>query len=99
MKSVNPDHAQRLIVHVAGRVQGVGYRHFIRVQARQFGLTGWVRNEQDGSVTFEAEGMRTALEALLDAARKGPPGARVKQASAQWAPATGRYDSFEVRYF
>ncbi len=42
--------------HIYGRVQGVGFRYTVRYLARSMGLTGWVRNEYDGSVTLTLQG-------------------------------------------
>ncbi len=42
--------------HISGRVQGVGFRYTARYLARARGLTGWVRNEYDGSVTLALQG-------------------------------------------
>lgn len=67
------------VVHleVTGRVQGVGFRWYIREHARQSGLAGWVRNRPDGAVEVAAAGTAELLEALTRAARHGPPGAQV----------------------
>ena len=48
-----------------GRVQGVGFRATTRDAAQRHGLTGWVRNEPDGSVALVAEGPDSAVEAFL----------------------------------
>ena len=64
-------------LEVVGRVQGVGYRWFVREAARRAGLCGWVRNHTDGSVEIAAAGPETAIAELVSAARAGPPGARV----------------------
>lgn len=90
--------AQRLSARVTGRVQGVGFRHFTRTTAQQHGLTGWVRNEPDGSVRLEAEGPRTALESLHDAVHTGPRAARVESVDAEWKAATDEFSQFRVRY-
>ena len=62
---------------VTGRVQGVGFRWFVRQQARRWGVRGWVRNRADGSVEIAAAGPAEALEGLLAAVHRGPPGAEV----------------------
>ena len=48
-----------------GTVQGVGFRYYARAAALHLGLTGWVANNWDGSVTLEAQGERAALDALV----------------------------------
>ena len=91
------DTQERLSARITGRVQGVGFRNFTQMRARQLELTGWVRNEQDGSVRLEAEGPRGALEELLDAVHEGPRMARVNEVSADWEEATNEFDTFRVR--
>jgi acylphosphatase len=86
-----------LYVAVRGRVQGVGFRWFVRERARALGLTGWVRNRQDGSVEVLAEGSDTALRELLDVLRAGPSGARVSGVEDQGpAPNVAALDPFGI---
>ena len=47
-----------------GRVQGVGFRWFVKTSAQSLALTGWVRNLTDGSVEIEAQGPPEALAEL-----------------------------------
>jgi acylphosphatase len=63
--------------HVHGRVQGVGFRYFVRQEAQSLGLGGWVRNEPDGTVSGAAEGDFSRLEAFRDILERGPGGARI----------------------
>ncbi|MBZ0187245.1 MAG: acylphosphatase [Candidatus Obscuribacterales bacterium] len=65
----------RLIV--AGLVQGVFYRVSTREQAASLGLTGFVRNQMDGTVEIVASGEEEALKKLIDWCHDGPAGARV----------------------
>jgi acylphosphatase len=69
------DGAVRL--RVEGRVQGVGFRWYVREAARRLGLAGTVRNLPDGAVEIDAAGAADAISALERAAREGPPGAAV----------------------
>ena len=62
---------------VTGRVQGVSFRYYTERQAEALGLTGWVRNHEDGSVRLEAQGPEPAVEALVTWLHHGPPAARV----------------------
>ena len=91
------DTQERLSARITGRVQGVGFRNFTQMRARQLGVSGWVRNENDGSVRLEAEGPRAALEDLLEAIHDGPRTARVRAVDADWDDATDEFETFRVR--
>ena len=64
-------------VVVQGFVQGVFFRDTIRRRALTRGVSGWARNEPDGSVQAVFEGEPAAVEALVELCREGPRGARV----------------------
>lgn len=64
-------------VRIRGRVQGVGFRWFARVQARRLGLSGWVTNQADGSVEVAASGEQSRLDEYRKVLRRGPNGADV----------------------
>jgi len=66
-------------VEVTGRVQGVGYREFVRTIAQRLGIAGWVRNRDDGAVELAAFGNASQIESLLAAVRRGPAGGNVQQ--------------------
>ncbi|PLP59435.1 acylphosphatase [Mesorhizobium loti] len=66
-----------LLVRIAGRVQGVGFRAWTRDEARRIGLRGWVRNEPDGSVSALIAGSNEAVAEMLKALWQGPSGADV----------------------
>jgi acylphosphatase len=68
---------RRVRTIVTGRVQGVSYRASTVDEARDHGLTGWVRNLPDGAVELEAQGDDARVEALLAWCAHGPPAARV----------------------
>jgi acylphosphatase len=87
----------RLEASVRGRVQGVGFRYFVLSHATHLGLTGWVANEQDGSVHCVAEGPRGDLETLLDMLREGPVSSIVEHVAEDWLPYTGHWGSFGLR--
>ncbi|QEN08449.1 acylphosphatase [Oceanispirochaeta crateris] len=59
-------------VRVTGRVQGVGFRYFTCRHARRLGITGWVRNEYDGSVLVQMQGPSEVLEDMCRCLEKGP---------------------------
>ena len=54
-----------------GRVQGVGFRWHARHAALALGLTGWVRNEYDGSVTMEIKGSEAGIDRLIQELQAG----------------------------
>jgi acylphosphatase len=87
----------RLEASVRGRVQGVGFRYHVVSEAEHLGLTGWVANEQDGSVRCVAEGRRDHLESLLDLLREGTASSIVESVREDWLPYTGRWGSFGIR--
>lgn len=89
---------KRISARITGRVQGVGFRNFTQRKARQLGVDGWVRNEPDGSVRFEAEGDEEALENLVSAVHTGPRMAQVDTVNVDWADAQGEFERFSVRY-
>ena len=63
---------------VSGRVQGVGFRWYVRRAAQELGLAGRVRNLPDGRVEVVAVGEPEALNAFRARLREGPPGAGVE---------------------
>jgi acylphosphatase len=68
-----------LHVRISGRVQGVGFRWFVREEARRLGLSGRVTNLSGGDVEVEAGGERSSLERLRTALQVGPAGAHVER--------------------
>ena len=71
---------------VSGRVQGVGYRWFVRDAAVALGLSGSVRNRKDGSVEVEVAGTRALIEDFARTLQVGPPSAAVRAVTVQWLP-------------
>jgi len=69
--------AKHLRIH--GQVQGVGYRQSMQHVARKIGLTGWVRNQRNGTVEAIVCGEQTAVSQMLSWARHGPRFAQVTQ--------------------
>ncbi|MDT0633048.1 acylphosphatase [Rubrivirga litoralis] len=88
--------AERLTATVRGRVQGVGFRRYVRKWARKLDLVGWVRNEPDGTVRLVAEGGADGLDRLVRLIWGGPPPAVVEDVDAERGGAEGGFDAFTV---
>ena len=98
MKS--PDHQEQpkcVSLRVHGRVQGVGFRYFAVREAAKYGITGYVRNEPDGSVYIQAEGVPEALDKFIQRMQSGPAWGRVDRVDIQETPTVG-YTDFTVKY-
>ncbi len=90
---------KRVELTIHGRVQGVFYRASAQDKARILGLTGWVRNEPDGTVTATAEGDKEKLKEFVEWCKEGSPPAEVTQVEEKWKrKASGQFDDFEIRY-
>lgn len=88
----------RLHAKVYGIVQGVGFRYFVKREAKKLGIKGWVKNNIDGSVEVLAEGEREALESLLSLLHKGPAFAVVKGVDYCWEEPKGEFFDFDIAY-
>lgn len=71
---------------ISGRVQGVGFRWFVEREAAEIGITGWVRNCQNGDVEVMATGRREQLRSLRERLQEGPRASRVDHVSESDAP-------------
>jgi acylphosphatase len=91
--------AQKLarLYRVRGRVQGVGFRYFVEHAAAALGVTGWVRNLDDGDVEVYAAGNSAQLAELGGMLRKGPRWAEVRGVDETEAPLE-QHQGFFVRH-
>lgn len=81
---------------IRGRVQGVSFRWYTREEAERLGVTGWVRNDADGTVRLEVQGDPHDVEALLRWCRDGPPQARVDDLVVEDLPVSGAGAGFAI---
>ncbi len=88
--------AVRAHVYIEGRVQGVFYRDWTRGLARGLGITGWVRNLEDGRVEALFEGSKGKVEEMIEKCKEGPRLAGVGHIDVIWEKATKEYRNFEV---
>ncbi len=83
---------------VRGRVQGVGYRYFCYRRAIGLNLTGWAKNNPDGSVSAHVEGDRGAIEDFIKDLKVGPSSASVTDVDVVWSDFTGRHNGFDITF-
>lgn len=79
----------RMTARVDGRVQGVGFRWFVRREAVNLGLAGRAVNRADGTVEVVAEGPRDRCEHLVEALRRPATPGQVRRVTVEWTPSTG----------
>ena len=80
-------------VWVSGTVQGVFFRAWTQAQARELGVSGWIRNCPDGSVEAHLSGEEDAVTRMIERMRRGPSNARVDDLAVEEAEAeqSGRF--------
>jgi acylphosphatase len=86
----------RAHILVSGRVQGVFYRDHAHRGARSLGVTGWVRNLDDGNVEVVAEGERENVESLISHLEEGPPMSIVEKVDVDWQDYRGEFHDFRI---
>ena len=88
----------RAFIRVSGRVQGVFFREHTRKWATSLGLTGWVRNTEDGQVEINVEGERETIERLLELLHEGSPLSRVDFLDVDWEVYSGEFIDFRITW-
>ncbi len=86
---------KRLHVFLSGLVQGVGMRFFVKNQAESLGLTGFVRNLEDGRVEIIAEGSEKQLKELLKRLENNAVG-NITNVELDWEKPAGQYTEFVI---
>jgi acylphosphatase len=81
---------------VSGIVQGVFYRQFIKDNAEEFKLKGFVRNLEDGNVEIIAEGEGENIKKMVEACKKGPSHAQIRNVSVEERNYSGDFKEFKV---
>jgi acylphosphatase len=88
---------RRVALTITGRVQGVFYRREAHREAVKLGLSGFVRNEENGVVYAEAEGREVAVGSFIRWCRRGPEHARVEEVEVRDVEPVGG-EGFVVRW-
>lgn len=89
---------KRVHLTISGRVQTVGFRFSTKRLANKLGLTGWVKNNDDGTVEAVAEGEDEKLNQLLEFCKKGPFFAKVRDVKIEWQEFKREFEGFEIIY-
>ena len=87
---------KRVQVIIRGRVTGVFFRAATQREAKRLGISGWVRNRQDGSIELVAEGEEEAIKEMLSWAQHGPSAARVDDVDVRWRSYAGEFSDFRI---
>ncbi|HQY60180.1 MAG: acylphosphatase [Myxococcales bacterium] len=87
---------KRVVLVVRGRVQGVFFRAATQREARRLGVTGWVKNRNDGTVEVLAEGEEDSIKEFTSWANHGPSAARVDAVDVRWRGYTGEFPEFSI---
>ena len=88
----------RKAARAQGRVQGVGFRFFVQTEAKKCHVTGWVKNENDGSVTMEIQGTPEQIENLVTRIKKGNGFAKVSQFDSEDIAVVNGESQFAINY-
>ena len=88
----------RFFAQAAGRVQGVGFRFFVQQNAQELGVTGWVRNMTDGTVTMELQSDRATVDKLLQIIQAGNTFVNVKSLQTEERVVVPEEKGFEIRH-
>ena len=78
------DEIKRVHIIIYGLVQGVNFRYYTRAKAEELNLTGFVRNNYDGTVEIEAEGEEGVLNKLIEFVKVGPSLSRIDNIEIHW---------------
>ena len=83
-------------IYVLGFVQGIGFRGFVKSNARKLGLKGWVQNLPDGRVEILVQGSKETIKKLIKLCEKGPFLAEVKSILVEWEKEEEFFEGFET---
>lgn len=87
---------KRIKAIFSGTVQGVGFRANTEALARQYPVTGYVRNTSGGHVELVAEGEEESLRGFLDAVKSSSLSSYIRNVQSQWLDTTGEFSAFKI---
>ena len=98
VETVTLENGVRKAGRAEGRVQGVGFRFFVQSTAKAMGVTGWVKNMSDGSVTMELQGEAAVVERLIAKIKRGNDWIKVTNFTEDDLPVVEGENKFAIRY-
>lgn len=84
-------------IYISGRVQGVGFRAFIRRQAAEFKIKGWAKNLTDGRVEAVIEGKKENIKQMIKQLKRGPSFAKVENVEIN-NKSLSHFNDFEIKF-
>lgn len=84
-------------LYIKGDVIGVGFRAWTKIQAKIIGVTGWVRNHQDGFVEAQIQGDEDKVSQIVELIKRGPPVSHVSDVQIFVQEPKEIFDGFEIR--
>ena len=98
IETADLENAVRKAGRAVGRVQGVGFRMFVRAEATKRKVTGWVKNMSDGSVTMELQGEAQTVERLIAKIKRGNDWIQVNEFELSDLPVVKGENKFAIKY-
>lgn len=86
----------RAHVIISGRVQKVFYRANALDEAKDLGLKGWIKNNEDGTVELVLEGKKNIIKEMILWCHEGPRLAKVTNVKVEWEEYTGEFKDFNI---
>jgi len=83
-----------LVIH--GKVQGVFFCASVKENADKLNLTGWVRNNSDGTLEAIFEGEEIKLQKILDFCKEEPGNSVVKKVEEEWLEFENKFEEFRI---
>ncbi|WP_409304033.1 acylphosphatase [Peribacillus sp. SCS-155] len=84
-------------INVSGHVQGVGFRYFTQMKAREYQIAGWVRNKDNGTVEVYASGREKDLAMFLSCLKRGNRFSKVEKVTVAPLNSDKRYYDFVIK--
>ncbi len=98
VEPIDTENAIRKAITVSGRVQGVGFRFFTQQTAINLRITGWVKNQSDGTVTMEVQGTSEQIGALISRLKQGNGYSKVTHVDIKDLEVEKGENKFGIRY-